>query len=140
MAICELLLDAGVAAQHGRIRLSVTGVPSTPDLESGPHDVAVQDRDARPPGAVSGAGTILVATWADDRGPVAVQVYDGRPDLTGWTLVHTAELLVGTDGIDVGTTDGAVDHWVPAPEGPTTIEVWVHDPADRGEVTFVLSP
>ena len=86
-----------------------------------------------------GTRVVLVEAWADDRGPVAVTVYGGRPDLDGWTLVHTARLLVGTDGIDVGMTVSAVEHWVPAPEGPTAVEVWVHDPDDRGEVTFVLS-
>lgn len=89
--------------------------------------------------AVSGTAMILVATWADDRPPVAVKVYDGRPDLDGWALVHTARLVVGTDGIDVGMTVSATEHWVPAPAGPTTVEVWVRDRDERGEVTFVLS-
>lgn len=114
----DLLLDVRIEAEHGHIRMSVTG---------GDHD------------AVAGTGQILVATWSDDRAPVAVRVYDGRPDLDGWTLVHTARLLVGTDGIDVGMTVSAVEHWVPVPEGPVTVEVWVHDPGERGEVTFVLS-
>ena len=108
--------------------MSVTGRDlDAPEWGRGPHD------------AVSGAGQILVATWDDECAPVAVRVYAGRPALHGWTLVHTARLLVGTDGIDVGMTVGAVDHWVPVPEGPVTVEVWVHDPAERGEVTFVLS-
>jgi hypothetical protein len=36
-------------------------------------------------------------------------------------------------------TVGAVDHWVPVAQGPVTVEVWIHDPDERGEVTFVLS-
>ncbi len=115
----ELLLAVGVEAENGQIRMSVTGVA--------------------PDGGEVGERVLLVGTWADDREPVAVTVYDGRPDLDGWTLVDTGRLLVGTDGIDVGTTVSAVEHWVPVPEGPTVVEVWVRDPEDRGEVAFVLS-
>ena len=57
----------------------------------------------------------------------------------GLPLLHPARLVVGTDGIDVGMTVSAVEHWVPVPEGQVTVEVWVHDPDERGEVTFVLS-
>lgn len=124
-----MLLAVGVEAEHGQIRLSVTGG----DLDAGWWGDGQRD-------AVSGKGTILVATRSDDRAPVAVRVYAGRPGLDGWTLVHTAELEVGTDGIDVGMTVSAVEHWVPVPEGRTTVEVWVRDPDERGEVTFVLSP
>jgi hypothetical protein len=121
----ELLLEVAVAAEHGQIRLSVTGGDlAGPGWGSGPHDT------------VSGTAAVLVATDAGEGGAVAVKVYDGRPRLKGWTLAHTARLTVGTDGIDVGTPAGAIDHWVPAPEGPTTVEVWTRAP---GEITFVLA-
>ncbi|WP_327011086.1 hypothetical protein OHA72_29735 [Dactylosporangium sp. NBC_01737] len=128
MVEAELLLEVGVEAEHGQIRMSVTdGALDAPDWGDGPHD------------AVSGTGMILVATWGDECAPVVVRVYDGRPGLDGWTLVHTARLLVGAAGIDVGMTVGAVDHWVPVAQGPVTVEVWIHDLDERGEVTFVLS-
>jgi hypothetical protein len=128
VAEAELLLEVGVEAEYGQIRMSVTGgVFDAPDWGAGAHD------------AVSGAGVILVATWGDECDPVTVRVYGGRPDLDGWTLVHTARLLVGTDGIDVGMTVSAVEHWVPVAAGEVAVEVWVHDPDERGEVTFVLS-
>lgn len=85
-----------------------------------------------------GSRTVLVATWSDDNDPVAVAVFRGRPPLDGWTHVHTARLLVGTEGLAVGMTVSAAEHRMPAPQGPTTAEVWVRPKDNPGAVTFVL--
>ncbi|WP_344498349.1 hypothetical protein [Dactylosporangium maewongense] len=128
MAEGELLLEVGIEPEYSQIRLSVTGGDcSVPEWGGGPHT------------AVSGPGMMLVATWSDDCGPVTVRVYDGRPVLDGWSLVHAGRLEVGPAGLDAGMTVSAVEHWVPVPEGLVEVEVWVRDPAGPGEVTFVLT-
>ena len=166
MAEAELLIEVGVEAEDGRVRLSVTGAGAGLPVRgygareavsgageaavsgagetavsgagnsvvSGAHEAAVSGAGD---GAVSSSHEILVAVGAGD--PVTVRVYDGRPDLRGWALVHTARLVVGTDGVDVGTVVSAVEHWVPVREGAVTVEVWVRGPEEPGEVTFVLS-
>lgn len=126
VAEAELLIEVGVEADDGQVRLSVTGA-----------DAEVPGRGDPPRGVVSGPGAVLVAARSD--GPVTVRVYDGRPDLHGWVPAHTARLVVGTDGVDVGTVGSAVDHWVPVEQGAVTVEVWVRGPGEPGEVTFVLS-
>ena len=153
MAEAELLIEVGVEAEDGRVRLSVTGAGAgVTGRGYGPREAAYGAGEIGVPGrgygareavsgagevGVSGAGEILVAARAG--GPVTVRVYDGRPDLDGWVLVDTARLVVGTDGVDVGTVESAVDHWVPVQEGVVTVEVWVRGPDEPGEVTFVLS-
>ncbi|MEV0129864.1 hypothetical protein AB0H83_15565 [Dactylosporangium sp. NPDC050688] len=142
MAEVELLIEVGVEAEGGQVRLSVTGAGAgvtgrgygPRDAVSGAGETAVSGAGDS---AVSGASEILVAVR--DGGPVTVRVYDGRPDLHGWALVDTARLVVGTDGVDVGTVVSAVEHWVPVQEGTVTVEVWVRGPDEPGEVTFVLS-
>ena len=127
MAEGELLLEVGIEPECNQIRLSVTG-----------GEGSVPEWGAGPGVAVPGPGVILVETWADGRGPVSVRVYDGRPPLDGWSLVRTGRLEVGPAGLDAGMTVSAVDHWIPVPEGPVEVEVWVRDPVEPGEVTFVL--
>jgi hypothetical protein len=125
------ILAVGIEPEYLQIRMSVVG--SAPD-EPGAWPDWPDDAD----GAVSGSGAVLVATWPDDNDPVAVEVYRGRPALDGWTHVHTAQLVVGTEGLAVGMTVSAVEHVVPARHGLTAVEVWVRPKDWPSEVTFVL--
>ena len=86
MAEAEQLLAVDIEPGYDQIRMSAVRVGAT-EPEDWP-DWADED------GAVSGTGTILVATWSDNNGPVAVTVYRGRPALEGWTHIHTARLIV----------------------------------------------
>jgi hypothetical protein len=126
----ELLLAVPVEPEYLQIKMSAT----EPDLE--PSGWPTWDDTSR---AVSGTQCILVATWSDDMDPVAVEVYRGRPRLDDhWTHVHTAHLVVGDHGVEVGMTVSDVQHFVDLPPGETTVEVWVRPADSPSEVIFVL--
>jgi hypothetical protein len=126
----ELMLAVDVEPEYSQIMMSVVGCD--------PNEPGAWPEWAGDVGAVSGSRAVLVATWSDDNDPVAVSVYRGRPLLDEWSHVHTARLIVGIGGLAVGMTVSAVEHTVPAPQGPMNVEVWVRPAAWPGEVTFVL--
>jgi len=132
MPEADLLLTVDIEPEFHQIMMSVAGVdPDEPDALLEWIDGA---------GANSDNSQILVATWSDDNDPVAVSVWRDRPQLDGWTHVHTAQLIVGSKGLLVGMTVSAVWHGIAAHQGPTVVEVWVRPEYQPREVNFVLMP
>jgi len=126
----QLLLAVDVEPEYTQIQMSVVGWD--------PDEPGASPEWGDEVGAVSGSRVVLVRTWSDENDPVAVAVYRGRPPLDGWFHVHTAQFVVGRRGLAVGMTVSAVEHEVPAPQGPTGVEVWVRPVEQPSEVTFVL--
>jgi hypothetical protein len=124
------MLAVAIEPEYGQIMMSVAGCD--------PDEPGAWPEWSTNVGAVSGTRAVLVATWSDENDPVAVSVYRGRSSESGWTHVHTAHLVVGSDGLTFGMTVSAVEHRVPAAPGPTPVEVWVRPAEYPSEVRFVV--